>query len=157
MTTFRLRAIDPRELAEVRSTGRDLAGHVAEPFVDTGGGSQLRCCLRRSAPGERLLLVGHAPLAAERAWREVGPVFVHEAPCDGYDSTDSVPAWFDDEPRVVRAYDASGAMVYAVNRVVEAGSGVGAALDAVFDDPRVAEVHVRNLLAQCFVARAVRA
>ena len=157
MTTFRLQAIDPHELAEVRSTGRDLAGHVAEPLVDTGGGSQLRCCLRRSAPGERLLLIGHAPLAADRPWREVGPVFVHEASCDGYGSTDSVPVWFDDERRVVRAYDESGTMVYAVNRVVEAGSGVTAALDGVFEDPRVAEAHVRNLLAQCFLAKAVRA
>lgn len=157
MTTFRLRAIATHELTEVRSTGRDLEGHVAEPFVDTGGGGQLRCCLRRSAPGERMLLIGHAPLAVDRPWREVGPVFVHEASCDGFGTTDSVPAWFDDEPRVVRAYDGSGVMVHDVNRVVEAGSGIAAALDAVFDDPRVTEAHVRNLLAQCFLAKAVRA
>lgn len=157
MTTFHIVAIDPGELAEVRTTGRDLAGHRVEPVVDLEGGSQLRCCLRRSAPGERLLLIGHAPLAADRPWREVGPVHVHEVTCDGYGAPTVVPAWFDDAARVVRAYDGSGAMVHAANRVVEAGSGVADALDAVFEDPAVVEVHVRNLLAQCFVARAVRA
>ncbi|HET6968739.1 MAG TPA: DUF1203 domain-containing protein [Ornithinibacter sp.] len=156
MTTFFLRAIDPAELAEVRSTGFDRSGHAIEPLVDAEGGSQLRCCLRRSRAGERLLLVGHAPLAADRPWREVGPVFIHASPCPGYLTPGSVPTWFDDAPRVVRAYDAGGAMIHAANRVVEAGAGVAAALDAVFEDPRVSEVHVRNLLAQCFVARAVR-
>lgn len=156
MTTFLLQAIDPHELAEVRATARDLAGHPVEPFVDAEGGSQLRCCLRRSAPGERLLLIGHAPLAVDRPWREVGPVVVHEAECGGLTTPDAVPAWFDDAPRVVRAYDATGAMVYPANRVVQAGAGVAEALDAVFEVPEVVEAHVRNLLAQCFVAKAVR-
>ena len=157
MTTFSLRAIDTAELAEVRSTGRDRAGHRVEPFVDDEGGSQLRCCLRLSRAGERLLLVGHAPLAADRPWREVGPVFIHASPCTGHDTPGSVPSWFDDAPRVLRAYDAGGAMIHAANRVVEARAGVAAALDAVFEDPRVSQVHVRNLVAQCFVATAVRA
>ena len=57
----------------------------------------------------------------------------------------------------MRAYDRTGAMVYAANRVVGAGEGVAGALEAVFADPDVAEAHVRNLVAQCFIARAVRA
>lgn len=156
MTTFHLTAIDRDELAGIRSTRRDVAGHRAEPFVDDEGGNQLRCCLRRSAPGEHLLLVGHAPLAADRPWREVGPVFVHEQACAGYTEPDRVPSWFDDEPRVVRAYDHTGAMRYASNRVVRAGEGVARALEEVFADPEVQEAHVRNLVAQCFIARAVR-
>ena len=149
--------IDPADLATVRRTGRDLHGHEAEPFTEEGGGSQLRCCLHRSRPGERLLLIGHAPLAADRPWREVGPVFVHADPCPRPHDAATFPAWLDDAPRVLRAYDASGAMRYAANRVVDTGEGVEAALRVVLDDPEVAEVHVRNLLAQCFIARAIRA
>ena len=156
MTTFRVLAIDARELDGIRSTGRDPSGHRAEPFVDVEGGSQLRCCLRRSTPGEHLLLVGHAPLAVDRPWREVGPVFVHATVCGGYDAPHRVPAWFDEQPRVVRAYDRTGAMRYAANRVVEAGEGVARALEEVFADSEVAEAHVRNHVAQCFIARAVR-
>ena len=157
MSTFLLRAVDPTELAAVRSTGRDVAGHVPEPFQDSEGGSQLRCCLRRSRPGDRLLLISHAPLAADRPWREVGPVFVHAEACDGWaGGIGTVPAWFDDAARVVRAYDSTGAMRYDANRLVRAGEGVAAALADVFGDPTVVEAHVRNSVAQCFVARAVR-
>ncbi|MGG5259150.1 DUF1203 domain-containing protein [Phycicoccus avicenniae] len=143
------------ELEAVRRDGVDAWGRTVEPSVDDEGGSQLRCCLARSLPGERILLVGHAPLGSARPWQEVGPVFVHAQACpvvaDG-----TVPAWLDDDARVLRAYDAGGAMRYEHNRLVAAGEGVEAALAEVLAHPEVAEVHVRNLLAQCFVARAVR-
>jgi hypothetical protein len=67
-----------------------------------------------------------------------------------------VPDWFDQEPRVLRAYDAEGTMRYESNRVVDAGTGVGTALEEIFRDDAVREVHVRNLEAQCFIARVVR-
>ncbi|MGL5817133.1 MAG: DUF1203 domain-containing protein [Phycicoccus sp.] len=67
-----------------------------------------------------------------------------------------VPSWLDEAPRVLRAYDRAGAMCYRHHRVVEAGHGVEAALAEIVAHDEVAEVHVRNLLAQCFVVRAVR-
>ncbi len=147
--------IGPDEVEAVRRDGVDAWGRRAEPFTDREGGLQLRCCIARSQAGERLLLVGHAPLGVARPWQEVGPVFVHAAPCrrpaDG-----RVPAWFDDEARVLRAYDSTGRMRYEHNRVVEQGEGVETALAEVLAHEEVAEVHVRNLLAQCFIARAVR-
>ncbi|WP_377640365.1 DUF1203 domain-containing protein [Oryzobacter terrae] len=149
--------IDPAELEVVRRTGRDLHGHEVEPITDAEGGSQLRCCLARSRAGEGLLLLSHAPLGVDRPWREVGPVFVHAHPCPTTYEDGTVPVWLDEGPRVLRAYDASGAMRYGVNRIVAAGEGVEAALAEVLADPDVVEVHVRNLLAQCFIARAVRA
>ena len=147
--------IGPGELEAVRRDGVDAWGRPAEPLVDDEGGSQLRCCLARSLPGERLLLVGHAPLGVARPWQEVGPVFVHADPCprpaDG-----RVPAWLDGEARVLRAYDRTGRMRYEHDRVVGPGEGVEMALVEVLAHEEVVEVHVRNLLAQCFIARAVR-
>lgn len=67
-----------------------------------------------------------------------------------------MPEWFDEGPRVLRAYTRRGTMHYPANRVVNPGDGVAAALTEMFLDPAVAEVHLRNLLAQCFIARAVR-
>lgn len=155
MTTIRVLPVDPDQLTALRRDGRDAFGRPVQAYPDAGG-EQLRCCLRRSTGGERLLLVGHAPLRDASPWQEVGPVFVHAEPCprpaDG-----TVPTWFDDDPRVLRAYDARGVMRYERNRVVAAGEGVAGALADILGDPGVAEVHVRNLLAQCFVARVVRA
>lgn len=66
------------------------------------------------------------------------------------------PGWFDDGSRVLRAYSHRGEMHYPANRVVRAGESVAVGLDLAFADPDVVEVHIRNLLAQCFIARAVR-
>lgn len=155
MTTIALLPLPTAELEAVRRDGVDAWGRPAEPFVDDEGGSQLRCCLARSRPGERLLLVGHAPLGVARPWQEVGPVFVHAGPCPA-PADGSVPDWLDDDARVLRAYDSTGRMRYEHHRVVGAGEGVEVALGEVLAHDEVAEVHVRNLLAQCFIARAVR-
>ncbi|MGL4175135.1 MAG: DUF1203 domain-containing protein [Dermatophilaceae bacterium] len=154
MTTVRLLPISPSELSEVRRRGVDAHDRPAEPFAAEGG-EQLRCCLVPAEPGEQLLLIGHAPLAVRRPWQEVGPVFVHARRCP-VPFGGGVPSWLDDAPRVLRAYDRSGAMCYRHNRVVEAGHGVEAALAEIVAHDEVREVHVRNLLAQCFVVRAVQ-
>ena len=83
-------------------------------------------------------------------------MFVHAEECPAPHRPGEFPAWLDEAPRVLRAYGEDGAMRYAANRVVAAGEGVEAALVAVLEDPDVSEVHVRNLLAQCFIVRAVR-
>ncbi|WP_205860578.1 DUF1203 domain-containing protein [Phycicoccus sp. HDW14] len=82
-------------------------------------------------------------------------MFVHAGPCPA-PADGSVPDWLDDDARVLRAYDSTGRMRYEHHRVVGAGEGVEVALGEVLAHDEVAEVHVRNLLAQCFIARAVR-
>ncbi|MGQ4362104.1 DUF1203 domain-containing protein [Streptomyces sp. SAS_272] len=87
---FAVRAMSAAALSEIR--GRDDAGRPAAPFADVEGGAPLRCCLRRSAVGERIALVSYAPLrrwAAETgaepgAYDEQGPVFVHADACPGF-------------------------------------------------------------------------
>lgn len=156
MNNFQIHAISPDALTTVRSGGPDPFGNRLEPFTDTEGGHQLRCCLRRSEPAERIVLVAHAPLAEHSPWREVGPVLVHADQCAGYLPAGAVPGWFDSGPRVLRAYTTTGAMHYPANRIVPAGDGVAAALEAMFTDQDTEQVHIRNLLEQCFIARAVR-
>lgn len=156
MSDYLIEAIDPAELAAVRADGRDRQGHRVSVKVDDQGGEQLRCCLTRSEPGEPVMLIAHAPLQADSPWQEVGPVFVHAQDCPGRAASSELPDWFDDGPRVLRAYTSGGTMHYAANRVVEAGDGIAAGLEQMFGDPLVAEVHVRNMVEQCFIARAVR-
>lgn len=149
-----IRPIDPTELARIRSTGTGAGGVPNEP-VTLPAGQQLRCCLHRSRAEEGVLLISYAPLAAERPWREAGPVFIHADPCpEPFDG--DLPAWLDEGTRVLRAYDAEGTMLYAHNRIVPAGAGVRAALAEQFGAAEVAEVHLRNEVAQCYIARAVR-
>ncbi|MEV0240872.1 DUF1203 domain-containing protein [Streptomyces sp. NPDC050674] len=151
-TTHTARAIPPHALKELRST--DDAGRPAAPFTDTEGGAPLRCCLRRSEPGERIALVSYAPLrrwaaqthATPGAYDEVGPVFIHAEPCAGR-AADGLP--FTDAHRTVRRYSARGHILGG--RLVEEPDSFDKALREAFDDPAVALVHVRAVEYGCFL------
>ncbi|EYT81106.1 hypothetical protein CF54_21540 [Streptomyces sp. Tu 6176] len=150
----RARAIEPGVLSRLRE--RDDAGRPAVPFTDPEGGAPLRCCLRRSEPGERLALVSYAPLrrwaartgADPGAYDEQGPVFVHAGECAGPDAAERLPLTH--ARRVLRRYGAEGRILGGA--LVEPGAGrFDAALTEAFDDPAVALVHVRAVEYGCFL------
>ncbi|MEW2297404.1 DUF1203 domain-containing protein [Streptomyces sp. NPDC006743] len=159
----RARAIGPAVLAELRE--RDDAGRPAAPFTDEEGGAPLRCCLRKSEPGEVIALVSYAPLrrwAAETgaepgAYDEQGPVFVHGRECAGPQGAGPKGAGpkgaglpFTNAHRVVRRYSAQGRILGG--RLVEPGAAhLGAAIAQAFDDSDVALVHVRAVEYGCFL------
>ncbi|MEW2618949.1 DUF1203 domain-containing protein [Streptomyces sp. NPDC048106] len=130
----------------------DDAGHPTAPYTDPEGGAPLRCCLRRSEPGEQIALVTYAPLrrwAAETGARpgpydEQGPVFVHADDCPGW-SAPALP--FTNTHRVLRRYSAQGHILGG--RLVT--DDFPAALTTAFSDPEVASVHVRAVEYGCFL------
>ena len=144
----------------------DDAGNPPRLLTDTEGGSPLRCCLRASAPGERVALVSYAPLrrwaratgADPGPYDEVGPVFIHPAPCPG-PAGDGLPAALLGAPRVFRAYSARGHILGGRPFGLD-GSGAAAAealLADIYADPEVALVHVRAMGFGCFLFEALRA
>ncbi|MCI3269589.1 DUF1203 domain-containing protein [Streptomyces cylindrosporus] len=149
-TTYTARPIDQSVLKELRTA--DDAGRPMAPVVDDEGGAPLRCCLRRSEPGERIALVSYAPLrrwAAETgaepgAYDEQGPVFVHADECPGPD-LDGYP--FPDAHRTVRRYSADGRILGG--ELVDAAGDE--AFRKAFADPAVALVHVRAVEYGCFL------
>src|SRR5947209_19949557 len=82
-------AIDPARLNVVRTTGEDAHGNQLRPFAATGQGEPLRCCLRYAERGEQITLISYAPFERPSGWREVGPVYIHAAACEGYTPTRS--------------------------------------------------------------------
>jgi Protein of unknown function (DUF1203) len=157
-TGFEVRAIAPVVLAELR--GADDAGNAPVLLTDADGGAPLRCCLQPSQAGEQIALVSYAPLrrwarqtgAQPGPYDEVGPVFIHPAPCDGPDGT-GYPNWLAAGRRVLRAYGADGRILGG--RLVDvdaAGSPVQAelAMAEMFADPAVALVHGRAVEFGCF-------
>lgn len=151
MTTYRARPVAPATLKELRTA--DDAGRPLSPFTDEEGGAPLRCCLRRSAPGERIALVSYAPLrrwaagtgAEPGAYDEQGPVFIHADECGGPDGRGGHP--FANDHRTVRRYSADGHILGG--ELVE--SLDDAAFRNAFDDPSVALVHVRAVEYGCFL------
>lgn len=152
MTSYHARPIEPAALKELRAM--DDAGRPTAPFADAEGGAPLRCCLRRSEPGEQLALVSYAPLrrwAAETgadpgAYDEQGPVFVHADDCGGCDPTVHS---FTGAHRVLRRYSAEGRILGG--RLVEPPESYNEALAAAFANPEVVLVHVRAVEYGCFL------
>jgi Protein of unknown function (DUF1203) len=155
---LRIRAIDPDVLSQLRR--RDDAGNPPRLMTDEAGGSPLRCCLRLSRAGERVAFVAYAPLcrwaretgADPGPYDEVGPIFIHPAPCQGPDSPGFPPA-LTGSPRVFRAYSADGRILagrLAGPAETQDAASAEAILAEVFADPAVAVVHARALDFGCF-------
>jgi hypothetical protein len=159
--SFTVHAIGADVVAQLRA--KDDAGRTPGPFVDSEGGSLLRCCNRLSRPGERIVLASYSPLHRwatttgkdPGAYDETGPVFLHAVPCDG-PQDDGFPEDYRGLPRVLRAYDTNGHIVGG--RVIDEGDmQPERAIDEVFADPQVAFIHARALLAGCFTFAIERA
>ncbi|WP_169952448.1 DUF1203 domain-containing protein [Microbispora sp. H11081] len=163
--SFEIRAIAPDVLDQLRKI--DDAGRSPRRIVEEEGGNPLRCCLRRSRPGEAVLLAAYAPLrrwaletgADPGAYEEVGPVFVHAEPCEGAQlkTGPGYPAAMGGPRRVFRTYRADGSILDG--HLVEAHRSedpvaASALLDALLEDPQVALVHVRAVEFGCFLFEA---
>ncbi|SDK69065.1 DUF1203 domain-containing protein [Streptomyces indicus] len=156
--TVEIRAIDATVLKELRT--RDDAGQLREPVTDTEGGAPLRCCLRRSTPGERITLVSYAPLrrwaretgAEPGPYDECGPVFIHADDCPGPPPGHSYPAALHGPRRVLRSYDADGRILGGrlIEIPREQATDMEQALTEALTDPAVAVVHVRAVEFGCF-------
>jgi hypothetical protein len=150
MTIYTALAIPSATLKELRTS--DDAGRPPAPFTDEEGGAPLRCCLRRSEPGERVVLVSYAPLrrwavetgADPGPYDEQGPVFIHAGDCPGPSGT-GLP--FTGAHRTLRRYSAGGRILGG--RLVD--TDFPAALAEAFADPEVALVHVRAVEYGCFL------
>ncbi|MEW2130092.1 DUF1203 domain-containing protein [Streptomyces sp. NPDC005435] len=146
------RAITEPVLAALRTA--DDAGRPLTIVEDPEGGAPLRCCLRRSAAGERIALVSYAPLrrwaaetgAAPGAYDEQGPVFIHTEPCGG---PQSEALAFTRAHRVLRRYSRDGHLLGG--RLVTPPEDFEGALTEAFADPEVALVHVRAVEYGCFL------
>jgi Protein of unknown function (DUF1203) len=149
--TLHVRAIDPARLDIVRATGEDTHGNPLRPFAATGQGEPLRCCLRYAEPGEEITLISYAPFERPSVWREVGPVYIHAARCEGYAPTGQLPEQLATGPRVLRTYRADDTMNYEHNTVVTDEADLHPIVERLLSKPDVATVHVRTLAPQCFL------
>jgi hypothetical protein len=155
MNGLRVHAIDPAHLDVIRATGADGHGNQLRPFAATGQEEPLRCCLRYAEPGEQITLISYAPFEHPSVWREVGPVYIHAARCQGYTPTGNLPEQLATGPRVLRTYRADDTMNYEHNTVVTDETDLQPIIARLLCERDVATVHVRTLAPQCFLYAVV--
>lgn len=142
------------EAQAIRANRDDGFGNVARLVVDDVGGSPCRHCLRRTVPGERVLLYSYRPFSKPAAYQEIGPIFVHVEACERYEESAGIPSEFDDRPIIVRPYDANDD-IYDSQRYVDAGTARTVA-EEMLNDPNVAYLHVRSYTRGCYAFRIER-
>ena len=139
-------AIPAAELAEIRAAGRDEAGNSLTVQADNGG-SPVRCCLRETRPGERVMLIAYTPPGTAGAYAERGPVFVHADPCEGYPTPRRYPPGLRHRMQVVRAYDRQGRI--ADGMLAADGLQAEAVIAEMLARPDAGLVHLRNVGCGC--------
>ena len=140
-------AIPAAELAEIRAAGRDEAGNSLTVQADNGG-SPVRCCLRETRPGERVMLIACTPPGTAGAYAERGPVFVHADPCEGYPTPRRYPPGLRHRMQVVRAYDRQGRIADGV--LAADGLQAEAVIAEMLARPDAGLVHLRNVGYGCY-------
>jgi Protein of unknown function (DUF1203) len=146
--TFVFEPIPPATLQELRATRIDEAGNRLTVRADEHGGSPLRCCLRETTPGERVLLLAYTPPGTQGPYAERGPVFIHADPCDGYLTPGQYPPGLIHRQQVVRAYDAEGRIADGI--LVSDGEHAMTVIRELFTLPGVALAHLRNVGYGCY-------
>jgi hypothetical protein len=146
--TLIFEAIPSAALNQIKEAGVDEAGNRLTVQVDTTGGSPLRCCLRETAPGERVLLIAYTPPGTRGAYAERGPVFIHAEPCGGYRTPDRYPPALSHRQQVVRAYNRDGQIADGV--LVANGEHAMTVIRELLARPDVAMVHLRNVGYGCY-------
>lgn len=140
--------IPPALLEELRSTGVDEAGNTLAAEIDADGGSPLRCCLRETRPGERVLLVAYTPPGGRGGYAERGPVFIHADRCDGYLTPDRYPPALAHRQQIVRAYNQRGRIADGV--LATDGDHATAIIRELLARPGISLVQLRNVGFGCF-------
>jgi hypothetical protein len=147
-STLVFEPIPSSELEKIRAAGTDEAGSRLTVQTDHEGGAPLRCCLRESRPGERLLLIAYTPPGTSGAYAERGPVFIHAEPCEGYLTPDLYPPELSHRQQVVRAYDRQGRITGGV--LVAGCDHALTVIRELLAQPDVALVHLRNVGYGCY-------
>lgn len=143
------------EATALRAGAPDAYGMAPERVVATGSGEPCRHCLGFVPKGAPMLILAHRPFPALQPYAETGPIFLCGEDCAPFDS--GAPGIFADTPSyLMKGYGADDRIIYGSGRVVPTEE-IEVYAASVFEDPRVAYIHVRSARNNCYQLRIERA
>jgi hypothetical protein len=132
-----------------------LAARGAKRYVaNAKPGFPCRVSMEDAEPGERVILVPYCHQPADTPYRASGPVFVREGAVERPIAPGAVPELLRSRVLSLRAYNAKHLMVDAD---IADGGALEAALGRLFENDRVAYVHVHYAKPGCYACRVDRA
>lgn len=158
MPTLRFTALRTDIVNAYRIGSPDANGRPAERGIaGKDGGLPCRHCLRDITAGEAYLLLAHRPFDGTNPYAEIGPVFLHAAPCVRYEADEvGLPEILAVRPQVlVRGYDADDRIVYGTGRSIPTDDLTEYA-EVLLARPEIAYLHLRSAANSCFTCRVDR-
>jgi hypothetical protein len=153
--SFRVTPIPAAIAEEARRTQRSPGfGHAIQIHVATAQGyGPCRSCLRRTREGERRLFMSYNPYPEAEQVPVVGPIYIHEDACEPFTGP-GFPEELRGLPMALRGHYRDGSTIVNVKL---GDQSTEAAIEALFQDGRIAYIAIQNPEAACFIARVERA
>jgi len=156
VTALRFVGLDSDTLRALRDGAPDANGQAPERQISDGGGNPCRHCLEDMPEGTPFLVLAHRPFPAPQPYAEVGPIFVHAEDCPRYDEAAGSPEMFTRrEAIMIRGYGADDRIVYGSGKVIPTAE-IESAAKEIFEDPKIAYIHLRSASNNCFQCRIER-
>jgi hypothetical protein len=155
MQGIRAIGIDSTLAQQIRASRRDVFGGMAEVWHAKESLLPCRHCLEEAPLDSTVLLVSYRPLAMDTPYAGRGPIFLCGHACAAYEDSERVPKTVASRHVNLRAYTASGQMIYRHSRLAQ-GEQAGEQVSTMFEDDDVAEVHAHTALHGCYLCRFVR-
>lgn len=135
----------------------DAHGQTPERAVSDGTGNRCRHCLKVIEKGQPFLIVAHRPFETMTPYSECGPLFVCAEACAPHDGREAgLPATLQSSPDyLIKGYSADERIVYGTGTIV-AFQDMSRWAQEIFEDPKVAFIHIRSARNNCYQARIDR-
>jgi hypothetical protein len=121
--------------------------------ADSDSGFPCRISLTDAKRGQTLILVNYEHQPADSPYRSTYAIFVREGE-EQYDRTNEVPEQLRRRLLSVRGFDDQGMLLDAD---VTQGTELESLIDRLFDNRKIAYLHVHNARYGCYAARVDRA
>ena len=151
---FRVSGLPAEPFAELFSLSDEaLAERRAVRMVaDSDSGFPCRISLTDARRGQTLILLNFEHQPADSPYRSTYAIFVREGE-EQYDRTDEVPDQLRRRLLSVRGFDDQGMLLDAD---VTPGTELESLIDRLFDNRKIAYLHVHNARYGCYAARVDR-
>lgn len=153
--SFRITGLDPAPFRPFYGGSTEAlraAGVIRLPVEADGYPDRVE--LRDARPGETVLLLNFTHQPAATPYRASHAIFVREGAETAYDAIDTVPEALLRRTLSLRGFDAEGMLVEAD---LAEGRDLAAAVERLFADPAIVDLHAHHARQGCYAARIVRA
>jgi uncharacterized protein DUF1203 len=155
MISFRALPIETELARNIRCSGLDPFGGVADVWVAHEPRFPCRHCLAEAALHSKVLLISYQPLQQQTPYAGRGPIFICADDCEAFGGTKKLPEIVASRHINLRAYDGLGKMLYGYSKLAR-GEDAGPEIASMLEDKEVAEVHAHTAMHGCFLCKFVR-